>query len=82
MKQLFIYNRLWIKQYLFFNHVNKCYEKYNKEENKYQIKYKRINYYNINEKTEVDFCIDKNYGRVNDYMIFTENGKAEDKNFI
>ena len=48
MKQLFVYNRLWSKQYLFFNHVNKCYKRYNNKDNLYQIKYKRINYYTSN----------------------------------
>ena len=48
MKQLFVYNRLWSKQYLYFNDVPNCYKKYKKEENIYQIKYKRLNYYTTN----------------------------------
>ena len=48
MKQLFIYNRLWSKQYTFFKQVNKCYKIYNNKENPYHIKYKRINYYTTN----------------------------------
>ena len=41
-----------------------------------------VNCYNINERIEVEFCIDKNYGRFNDYMVFIENGKSDIKNFI
>ena len=41
IKQLFIYNRLWSKQYLFFGNVFDCYK--NNERN-IKIKYKRINY--------------------------------------
>ena len=48
MKELFIYNRLWSKQYLFFNNVANCYQIYNKKDNKQQIKYKRLNYYTAN----------------------------------
>ena len=44
MKQLFIYNRLWSKQYLFFKTVPGCYKSNKKE----IIKYKRINYYTSN----------------------------------
>ena len=45
MKQLFVYNRLWSKQHLFFKNVPNCYK--NKNE-KLKIKYKRINYYTSN----------------------------------
>ena len=48
MKQLFIYHRLWSKQYLFFNDIKNCYKIYNKKETKLQIKYKRLNYYTSN----------------------------------
>ena len=47
LKQLFVYNRLWSKQYLFFKNVDKNYQKHNKKEN-LQIKYKRLNYYTSN----------------------------------
>ena len=46
MKQLFIYNRIWSKQYLFFKHVYDCYK--NNKDNNSKIKYKRINYYTCN----------------------------------
>ena len=50
MKQLFIYNRLWSKQYLFFKNVNDCYKNIKDKNDKkdYKIKYKRINYYTSN----------------------------------
>ena len=48
LKQLFVYNRLWSKQYLFFAKPNNCYEKYNKNKTKFPIKYKRLNYYTSN----------------------------------
>ena len=48
LKQLFVYNNLWSKQYLFFKNVNKCYQKYNQKEKKLEIKYKRLNYYTAN----------------------------------
>ena len=45
MKKLFVYNRLWSKQHLFFKNVLDCY----KNNNEYlKIKYKRINYYTSN----------------------------------
>ena len=44
MKQVFVYNRLWSKQHLFFKNVFDCYKNNNKE----KIKYKRINYYTSN----------------------------------
>ena len=47
LKQLFVYNRLWSKQYLFFKNFDKSYQIYNEKEN-LQIKYKRINYYTSN----------------------------------
>ena len=46
MKQLFVYNRLWSKQYLFFTNVLECYKNNNNKDLK--IKYKRINYYTSN----------------------------------
>ena len=46
MKELFIYNRLWSKQYLFFKNVYDCYKNNNNKEMK--IRYKRINYYTCN----------------------------------
>ena len=46
MKQLFVYNRLWSKQYLFFKHKYNCYQK--NTNNNLKIKYKRINYYTTN----------------------------------
>ena len=46
MKQLFIYQRLWSKQYLFFQNVYDCHK--NKENKALKIKYKRINYYTAN----------------------------------
>ena len=45
MKQLFVYNRLWSKQHLFFKNVPNCYRSNNKD---LKIKYKRINYYTSN----------------------------------
>ena len=48
MKQLFVYNRFWSRQYLFFDNVHKVYQKYNKKEVNPEIKYKRINYYTSN----------------------------------
>ena len=47
LKQLFVYNRLWSKQYLFFKNISNCYQLYNIKENELQIKYKRLNYYII-----------------------------------
>jgi len=44
MKQLFLYNRLWSKQYLFFENVYDCF----KYRAKLKIKYKRINYFTTN----------------------------------
>ncbi len=41
-----------------------------------------VNRYEINEKIKVEFCIDKNFGRVNDYMIFRENGTSKYIDFI
>ena len=46
MKQLFIYNRLWSNQYLYFRNVGACYQ--NNKDNNSKIKYKRINYYTCN----------------------------------
>ena len=46
MKQLFIYQRLWSKQYLFFKNVKNCYK--NNEDKNMKIKYKRLNYYTKN----------------------------------
>ena len=43
MKQMFIYNRLWSKQYLFFKNVNNCF--INKIDNNLKVKFKRLNYY-------------------------------------
>ena len=48
LKQLFVYNRLWSKQYLFFKNISNCYQLYNIKENELQIKYKRLNYYTAN----------------------------------
>ena len=45
MKQLFIYNRLWSRQYLFFSKVP---DYYHKKDKKIKIKYKRINNYTCN----------------------------------
>ena len=45
MKQLFVYNRLWSKQHLFFKNVPNCYKNKNED---LKIKYKRINYYTSN----------------------------------
>ena len=45
MKQLFVYNRLWSKQHLFFKNVFNCYKNKNED---LKIKYKRINYYTSN----------------------------------
>ena len=45
MKQLFVYNRLWSKQHLFFKNVPNCYRSNNED---LKIKYKRINYYTSN----------------------------------
>ena len=45
MKQLFIYNRLWSRQHLFFQKIPNCYN--NKDKN-IKIKYKRINNYTCN----------------------------------
>ena len=45
MKQLFIFNRLWSKQHLFFKNFPECYKNTNKN---LKIKYKRINYYTSN----------------------------------
>ena len=41
-----------------------------------------VNRYEISEKIKVEFCIDKNFGRVNDYMIFRENGTSKYIDFI
>ena len=46
MKQLFIYNRLWSKQNLFFKNNPNYYK--NNSNNNLKIKYKRINYYTVN----------------------------------
>jgi len=46
MKQMFIYNRLWSKQYLFFKNVNNCF--LNKNNNNLKVKFKRLNYYTKN----------------------------------
>ena len=46
IKQLFVYNRLWSKQYLFFKNIYDCYK--NKNNKNLKIKYKRINYYTAN----------------------------------
>ena len=45
IKELFVYNRLWSKQYLYFKNVNDCYKNGKKN---LKIKYKRINYYPAN----------------------------------
>ena len=34
-----------------------------------------IKSYSINEGIKVDFCVDKNCGRVNDYIIYNDKGK-------
>ena len=41
-----------------------------------------VNSYEINEKIEVEFCIDKNFGRFNDYLIFNQNGTSKYIDFI
>ena len=46
MKELFVYNRLWSKQNLFFKNVYDCYK--NNNDNELKIKFKRINYYTSN----------------------------------
>ena len=46
MKKLFIYQRLWSRQYLFFQNAYDCYK--NNENRNMKIKYKRINYYTKN----------------------------------
>ena len=48
MKQLFVYNKLWSKQYIFFKNVKNCYQIYDKKENKEQIKFKRLSNYTTN----------------------------------
>ena len=56
MKQLFIYNRLWSKQYLFFKEANLCHKNTNVI-NHFKIKYKRINYYTSNFQQPLLFPI-------------------------
>ena len=34
-----------------------------------------IKSYSVNEGIKVEFCVDKNCGRVNDYIIYNDNGK-------
>ena len=48
LKQLFVYNKLWSKQYLFFQNAPKCFQIYNNKEKNPKIKYKRLNYYTAN----------------------------------
>ena len=57
MKGLFVYNKLWSKQYLFFNNVKNCYHIYNKKEHKLQIKYKRLSNYTINYQQSLIYPI-------------------------
>ena len=48
LKQLFVYNRLWSKQYLFFKNFDKSYNAYFPKKESLEIKYKRLNYYTTN----------------------------------
>ena len=41
-----------------------------------------IKSYSINEGIKVDFCVDKNCGRVNDYIIYNDKGKQNLINII
>ena len=71
MKQLFVFNRLWSKQYLFFENVNNCYKKYNNKNIK--IKYKRLNYYTTNFQQPLIYPILE----INNYYPSFKNFKSE-----
>ena len=72
MKQLFVYNRLWSKQYLFFKNVLDCYKKENHEDLK--IKYKRINYYTSNFQQPLIYPILE----IKNYYPFIKNFNIDD----
>ena len=72
MKQLFIYNRLWSKQYLFFKNVNNCFV--NKIDNNLKVKFKRLNYYTKNFQQPLLYPVLE----MNNYYPKFKNLKKED----
>ena len=70
MKQLFVYNRLWSKQNLFFKNVDDCYK--NNNDNDLKIKFKRISYYTSNYQQPFIYPIleiDKYYPKFSKFKI-------------
>ena len=80
MKQLFIYNRLWSKQYLFFKNVNECYK--NNNDNKIKIKYKRINYYTSNFQQPLIYPILEIENYYPSFQKFNKNKLYKNQNDI
>ena len=77
MKQLFIYNRLWSKQYLFFKNVNNCF--INKiDNNNLKVKYKRLNYYTKNFQQPLLYPVLE----INNYYPKFKNLKESDINYL